>query len=163
MGTGHTINPELGRLLAQGAALGFYDTAQLRASLGYARPHLLSQDLSRLRRSGYVVMRGEGVSNSLDRWAHRRGDHNWQPDAVIIMTRRAFKSMQARMRAQQQWRGPCAYIPIGGTDDQLEVNWINRKPAGGGHRQRVAGEYAEHQRRASVGARASREAKGETG
>ncbi|MDR6218596.1 hypothetical protein [Deinococcus soli (ex Cha et al. 2016)] len=116
--------------------VGFYNTRALRGELGLHAPHELDQALTRLKHSGFVVLRGEGLSGATQRWTHRFGTHNWTPEMVIIVPRAVFKARQARAPGR-------GFLSVGAFEQT--VPFLNVKPEGGGRRPRLTGEYAAAQ------------------
>lgn len=135
----HDLKARLAR--APHGAVGFYNTAAIRADLGYARPHELHADLTALKHQGYVVLMGESLTDMTYRTAHTgMFDHNWMPDAVIIVPRALFDEEVGSYRARHpDWRG--GFVNVGFFQDHARVTWLNRMPDGGGSRERVTGEF----------------------
>lgn len=113
--------------------VGFYDTGPVRAALGFGPPHELQQALERLKHQGWRVLRGEGFSDSVSRIAHAgRGDHNWQPDKVVLLPRNAVAPGEMLSMGEVWGRVHC----LG-----------NIRPPERGPRPRVTGEWTTWHRR----------------
>lgn len=122
-------------------AIAFYNTRRFQQEHGYRKPHELKQALDALKHEGYVVLVGEGLLGSMDRWAHKGNwDHNWMPDMVIVVPRLLFDQTLAEWRARCPGR-LARRVDVGFFERHADVQWLNCRPEGGGNRARVVGQF----------------------